>query len=119
MKRDFLDVEDVCSALTALALKGTSGGVYNICSGHSVSLNTILELSLRVTKLNNLEIVVDNNIMQNTYVDDIYGCNAKIKQDSGWMPVISLDESIRKIFSRYMMNCKLNESCIKKSAITA
>lgn len=107
LKRDFLDIEDVCSGLVAIALKGHGGGVYNICSGRSVSLNNILELSLSATKLKNLEIIVDTNAMQNTYIEDIYGCNAKIKRDTDWNPFVSLDESIKRVLSPSFIHAEM------------
>ena len=95
IQRDFLDVEDVCSGLVAIAMKGKSSGIYNICSGHSVSLKNILELSLSIIELN-VKIFVDNDHKQNAYIEDIYGCNAKLKKDTHWKPVITLNDSIRK-----------------------
>ena len=99
LKRDFLDIEDVCSGLVSIALKGKGRDVYNICSGRSVSLNNILTLSLSAMKLRSLDIIVDTNVMQNTYIEDIYGCNAKIKRDTDWKPFVSLDESIKRALS--------------------
>lgn len=103
IKRDFLDIADVCSGLVALAMKGHQGEVYNICSSRSVSLNNIVELLLSETKLN-IDIINDDHIKQNAYVNDIYGCNAKIKQDTGWNPIVSLNESIKKMLSLYCID---------------
>ena len=98
LRRDFLDIDDVCSGLVALAMRGKSNEVYNICSSYSVSLQNILELCLSEIQLN-VKIVIDHNKMQNTYVQDIYGCNEKIKKDTGWNPVIQLLDSIRKVLN--------------------
>lgn len=102
IKRDFLDIDDVCAGLVAIAMKGKPKEVYNICSGSSVSLKKILDLSLAATQLN-LEIVVDNNQKQNAYVKNIYGCNAKIKRDTHWSSVITLKESINKALGCHYM----------------
>lgn len=95
LKRDFLDVEDVCSGLVALMKFGMSGGSYNVCSGVSTSLNQILDWSLLLSGLC-VETVVDKNKLQNIYIEDIYGCNEKIKKDTGWNQKITLDASIKK-----------------------
>ena len=40
--RDFLDVRDVADALLVLAEKGTSGEVYNVCSGAATSISDLV-----------------------------------------------------------------------------
>lgn len=93
MKRDFLNIDDACAALISIVAQGDSGGIYNVCSGASIALQDILDLSLKVTGLN-VEILFDQTKSQNAYVEDIYGCNLRIK-DAGWRPVVTLEESIR------------------------
>lgn len=95
LKRDFLDIEDVCSALIALALKGKSREIYNICSGSSLSFNELLDVYLSAYPLN-LEVVVDPKQAQNSYIQDIYGCNEKLKRDTGWIPLVNINDSIVK-----------------------
>jgi len=95
LKRDFLDIEDVCAGLVALMTRGESSGTYNICSGVSTSLNEILDLSLMLTGLS-VETRVDKNKLQNIYIEDIYGCNEKIKKDTGWSQKVTLEASIKK-----------------------
>ncbi len=95
LKRDFLDIEDVFSALIALALRGKPREIYNICSGVSLSFNELLDVYLSAYPLN-LEVVVDSKQAQNSYIQDIYGCNEKLKRDTGWMPLVSINDSIVK-----------------------
>lgn len=49
--RDFTDVRDVVAAYRLLVERGTSGEVYNICSGESVSIRSILETLLELAGL--------------------------------------------------------------------
>ena len=45
--RDFMHVEDVAAAYLALAERGTSGEVYNVCSGEGVSVGDLAQEILR------------------------------------------------------------------------
>jgi|TARA_R110002126_G_scaffold110918_1_gene248362 GDP-4-dehydro-6-deoxy-D-mannose reductase len=95
IKRDFLDVSDACAALISIAKSGKPGNIYNVCSGHSISLKNILNLALSVSGLT-VEMVIDESRVQNAYVMDIYGCNEKIKRDTHWRPVVTMQDSIKK-----------------------
>lgn len=95
IKRDFLDIQDVCTALIEIALRGQAGGIYNICSGYSLSFQHVLDLCIAETELN-IEIIRDETKPQNNYVRDIYGCNNKIKTDTNWIPIVTLEESVIK-----------------------
>ena len=96
IKRDFLDVIDVCLTLIALAKRGHPGEIYNICSGVSVAVNDILDLALSLLEVD-VDVVIDETKSQNIYVEDLYGCNAKIKKDTGWNVTITKEESIKRI----------------------
>jgi len=96
IKRDFLDINDVCLALIALAKRGHPGEIYNICSGVSVAANDILDLAVSLSGID-VEVVIDETKSQNTYVEDLYGCNAKIKKDTGWNVTITKEESMKRI----------------------
>lgn len=95
IKRDFLDVDDACAAFLSLATKGKSGEIYNICSGVSRSLKSVLDMALSLTNIR-MDILVDQNKAQNRYLEDIYGSNKKIKIETKWLPVVTLEKSIKK-----------------------
>jgi GDP-4-dehydro-6-deoxy-D-mannose reductase len=90
------DINDVCLALIALAKRGHPGEIYNICSGVSVAVNDILDLALSLLEVD-VDVVIDETKSQNIYVEDLYGCNAKIKKDTGWNVTITKEESIKRI----------------------
>ena len=96
-KRDFLDVRDVCYGLVAIAEKGESGEMYNICSGRSHSIEDILRLMIEYAGID-VEIVVDETKIKSGDVDDIYGSNKKLMQTTGWQPTISVSKSIGALF---------------------
>ncbi|MBI5563107.1 MAG: GDP-mannose 4,6-dehydratase [Deltaproteobacteria bacterium] len=95
-RRDFIDVTDACSALAGLADKGRSGETYNICSGTSVSMREILEMMIETAGLK-VSVTVDPERVKDADIDDIYGANAKMREETGWTPSVSLKESVEAI----------------------
>jgi GDP-4-dehydro-6-deoxy-D-mannose reductase len=95
-KRDFLDIDDVCSALEELAKSGHTGQIYNICSGHSIPLEQIVD---KMIEFSGCDIVIerDEEKFKPFDVQDIYGSIAKISRDTGWRSRVSLCDSIQKL----------------------
>jgi GDP-4-dehydro-6-deoxy-D-mannose reductase len=58
VKRDFLDVRDVCAAYEALLARGASGETYNVCSGRSYSVRSLLDRLCELAEVD-VEIAVD------------------------------------------------------------
>jgi nucleoside-diphosphate-sugar epimerase len=42
--REFIYIDDVCSAIDVLIEKGESGGIYNVCSGEGASIEKVIEI---------------------------------------------------------------------------
>ena len=95
-KRDFVDIEDACLGLIAIAEKGTCGEIYNICSGKSVSIRDILAQMIHFLKMN-VSIESDEKFYKLKDIEDIYGNNNKIFQTTGWLSRVSLQDSSRKM----------------------
>ena len=91
-KRDFVDISDAARALILLAEKGRKGEVYNICSGHSVSLRTILEQMVSVFELSGVAFSEDPN--HGSDLSDSFGNSRKILVETGWAPKLSHAQSI-------------------------
>jgi GDP-4-dehydro-6-deoxy-D-mannose reductase len=96
-KRDFIDIEDACEGLISLALQGRKGEVYNICSGSSLSMQTVLDLMMKTSGIQ-ATVTVDPERIKSTDIADIYGSYRKINQETGWRPAISLEDSIARLF---------------------
>jgi GDP-4-dehydro-6-deoxy-D-mannose reductase len=101
--RDFLDVRDVVRAYDFLFNKGRKGELYNICSGHGVSLEQIVQnmmkiLDLKVTTQTNANLIrpSDNPV--------IVGSNKKIKSETGWEMQYSLEQSLKDIIQYWNDN---------------
>ena len=100
--RDWLYVEDHCSALDVVLHKGTVGGVYNI-GGHNEWKN------IDIVKLVLKEIGKPESLI--TYVKDRPGHDkryaidaAKIKNELGWVPAYQFENGIKKTIQWYLQN---------------
>ncbi len=96
--RDFVDVRDVVRAYYLLLMKGKKGNVYNICSGHGISLSDIIKKICAQLNID-VDISVDQSRIRPMDNKIIIGSNAKIKEELGWQPSISIDESLRDIIA--------------------
>jgi GDP-4-dehydro-6-deoxy-D-mannose reductase len=96
VKRDFTDVRDVVRAHTLLMEKGRRGEVYNVCSGKAVPLREILDLLLSFSS-QKIEVQVDSRKLRKADIPLLLGDNKKIKEETSWMPEISLKQSLRDL----------------------
>jgi GDP-4-dehydro-6-deoxy-D-mannose reductase len=93
-KRDFLDVRDVADALVYIGKRGTSGEVYNVCSGKSISIQDYIELVGKELNIKPI-ISVDPNRINPNDIKDLVGDNTKIKKELGWDIIFDIDLSIK------------------------
>lgn len=93
-RRDFVDVVDACRALLAVATTGTVGEIYNICSGRSVAIETLLTQMIKIAGVS-VEVIVEPARLRVADVPDIYGSMEKISRHAGWSPQVSIDASLR------------------------
>lgn len=91
--RDFTDVRDVVRAYVLLAQKGKSGETYNVGSGHSVQIQTILDRILANAKVP-VEVRVDKKKFRPVDVPKIEADITKITQITGWRPERKIDDTI-------------------------
>jgi GDP-4-dehydro-6-deoxy-D-mannose reductase len=96
-KRDYTDVRDVVRAYAELiAEPKLSHDIYNVCSGHSVSGEDILEMLLKACGADDkLKIEVDESLIRPDDPADIYGSAERLAADTGWRPHIKIERTIR------------------------
>lgn len=87
-RRDFTDVRDVVRAYRLLAA-GAPAGVYNVCSGRSVSVTEIVAL---LGEVSHVEVVheIDQARVRAHDVPEIVGSHAALTAATGWEPQIPL-----------------------------
>jgi len=106
--RDWLYVEDHCSAIDVVLHEGKSGEVYNVGGFNEKANIEIVKLILE--ELNKPESLIK-------YVTDRLGHDrryaidsTKIKNDLGWEPTVMFDEGIRMTIKWYLENSDWLES---------
>lgn len=97
--RDFLDIEDVCSALLNLAEEGKTGQVYNVCSGNGLSIRDILVRMLKISKVK--DISINEQVNCKGSIQKSIGDNAKIINNTGWKPKINIEKSLKNTIKYY------------------
>lgn len=97
-KRDYTDVRDIVRAYRLLAESGVSGKIYNICSGVSVSGDELLKLLIHLDG-RKLKIEIDQNKLRPTDTNEICGDHSLITADTGWEPIIGLEQTLKDVLS--------------------
>jgi GDP-4-dehydro-6-deoxy-D-mannose reductase len=92
-KRDFSDVRDVVRAYRDVLRAGTSGEVYNICSGKAVAVREILETLLKISG-RSMRVMKKPGRTRRSDVPEIRGDYGKIRRAVGWKPKIPLEKTL-------------------------
>jgi len=96
-RRDFIDVGDACAALVSLASLDDAAGIYNACSGASVSMAEVLELLVRESGLE-VEVVLDEaRLRYRAEIPDSFGTAERLRSATGWKPVVPLRASLAEM----------------------
>jgi dTDP-glucose 4,6-dehydratase len=100
--RDWIYVQDHCSAVRAALEKGRAGEIYNISSGNELDNLTIVKVILRILKLPEsfIEFVDDRPGHDSRYSLD----SRKIREELGWLPAHSFEKGISETVSWYLLN---------------
>lgn len=94
-RRDYSDVRDIVAAYELLATKGKSGEIYNVCSGKPNSGEEILKILLENSE-SKLTTEPDPSLMRPSDTPEIYGDPTKLKNDTGWEPQLSLEQTLQE-----------------------
>jgi GDP-4-dehydro-6-deoxy-D-mannose reductase len=97
-RRDILDVRDVCEAY-ALLLEGggSSGEIYNICSGIATTMRELLRRLIEIARVP-VEVREDPARMRPADVPLSVGDARKLREVTGWTPRISLAAALRAVY---------------------
>jgi GDP-4-dehydro-6-deoxy-D-mannose reductase len=91
VSRDFTDVRDVVRAYTAAV--GLDPGVYNVCSGRSISIREVIE-TLRANARIEVRHEVDPDRLRPHDVKEIRGSARLLEEATGWRPRIDFDRTV-------------------------
>lgn len=96
--RDFVDIRDAVAAYWLVAQKGQAGEVYNVCTGKPVRVEHLLTWLGELTR-KSPRIQVDTARLRAADTDQSYGDYTKLRQATGWEPLISLQESLEDMLT--------------------
>lgn len=94
--RDFADVRDVVRAYELAALRGESGGVYNVCTGKGRSIRSILEGLLALSRVR-IRVQTDKSRMRPGDVPVMIGSRARLARRTGWKPEIPFERTLEDL----------------------
>ncbi|MFD1676112.1 GDP-mannose 4,6-dehydratase [Alicyclobacillus fodiniaquatilis] len=95
IERDFLDVRDAVRAFLLLAIseQPASGQVYNVCSGQSQSIQTLLDCLQQASK-RSFHTAVNEVFIRPNEPQTIVGDPGQLQQATGWQRQINLTSSV-------------------------
>lgn len=97
-RRDFTDVRDIVNAYRLLIESDVESGIFNVCSGNSISGKELLDMML-ARSLARLAIVSDPSKMRPADIQEITGDHTKITSATGWLPQHSLEQTIDDVLA--------------------
>jgi len=95
-RRDMTDVHDIVRAYRLLALHGEPGETYNICSGRSVSMQSVLETLLSLSP-SDIRGEVDHSLIRPIDLPVLQGSHDKLSTATGWKPNVELAQTLRDV----------------------
>jgi GDP-4-dehydro-6-deoxy-D-mannose reductase len=99
-RRDFTDVRDVVVAYRLLIEHGQSGEIYNVASGHDVSIDEIVDDLMTIAACP-LEKVVDPSLVRPVDVPVLRGSYEKLEHATGWRPSIDLATTLTDVVNDF------------------
>lgn len=98
--RDFVHISDVVAALILLGQKdGVNGEVYNLGLGKTTSILELANLILKILNLQKRTKVTTTGVSWQGDVTKIWFDISKAKKELGWVPKVSLEESIKEVIA--------------------
>lgn len=98
-KRDFTDVRDIVQGYRLAAEKG--GDVFQLCSGKPLSVQSVLD---RLIQIAGVQVVIerDPERMRTSEIPLLFGSNQLAADRLGWIPTISLDQTLQELFDYWL-----------------
>lgn len=91
--RAFLDVHDTVRGFYLAALKGKRGEAYNLCASRTFRIHELLHTAIRLADVK-VEVRPVSRLMRPSDEKIIFGRTEKIRKDTGWKPVMSIEQTL-------------------------
>ena len=92
-KRDYVDVRDAVRAYVTVAEDRSLRGVYNVCSGRSISIRQCLDFLLSQSRVT-VTIEHDPGRARAHDIEEQVGSPVRLAAATGWSPRIPIEESL-------------------------
>lgn len=98
VRRDFTDVRDVVRAYLALSERGEPGRAYNVCSGVSHRVGSLLETLAEIAAVD-VSVELDEGRARAVDIPELVGSPARLQAATGWAPQIELRQSLADLLA--------------------
>ena len=95
-RRDLTDVRDVVDAYRRLAVDGVPGEVYNVCSGHAVSMQHVLDRLIENAAVP-VATAVDPDRLRPVELPVLCGSHEKLTAATGWLPRHDIEATLADV----------------------
>lgn len=99
-RRAFLDVRDTVRGFYLAAAKGKRGETYNLCASRTYQMSEVLDRAIRLSGVK-ATIQPASHLMRPSDERIIFGSTQKIRQDTGWKPLVSLDQTLKSMIEHW------------------
>lgn len=108
-QRDFSDVRDVVRGYHLLITQGEPGEVYNLGSEQARSVRELLERLMAMSKVP-ITIEQDPERLRPTDVPVMVSDSTKLREQTGWRPRISFEQSLQDVLDYWRERTKMADS---------
>ena len=95
-RRAFLDVNDTVRAFYLAGMKGKRGESYNVCANRTYRMSEVLHKAIGLSGVK-VEIRPVPRLMRPSDEKIIFGSTQKIRKDTGWKPVHSIEQTLQSM----------------------
>lgn len=92
-RRDFVDIADVCAAFCLIGERGSSGRVYNVCSGRAKTIGWCVNQLASAAGVE-VQLEVDPARVRALDLPVSLGSHDRLTTELGWRPSVSLEDSL-------------------------
>jgi len=100
--RAFLDVQDTVRGFYLAAMKGKRGEAYNLCAARTYRIQEVLETAIRLSGVK-VEIRPVKRLMRPSDEKIIFGSTKKIRKDTGWKPIHTMEQTLKSILDYWQV----------------
>jgi GDP-4-dehydro-6-deoxy-D-mannose reductase len=105
--RDLTDVRDVVAAYMLVMEQGRSGEAYNVGSGQSYAMQTVLERLIVLSGVS-VEVRQTASLLRAADAANIRANAGKLRRETGWSPRFRLDQTLTDLLAFWRERTKLN-----------